>query len=353
MGLVSFLRTQVLEQWHGLPLPALASDTSLSFQSWHNFNPHSGQWDHSHNSQTVTADQRDPGDTELHCDSKLVLVTWNIDSATPAPETRISAIISHIKSLTPPVDIIFLQEVSRPALLELLTIPWVRDNWFSSEADTTQWGKQSFASVTLLSRVRFGYPNYASNKITLGPVWRVKYASRFERNALCCDILLPTSSHPLMNQGRIRLVNVHLDSLPINPSLRPRQLSTAASFLHATGRGLVAGDFNPVLPEDDGLINTNGLTDAWVELRSGEPGFTWGVDGEQPFPPNRLDRIAITGLRAHDIRVIPPGSCSVDRNIYEYTIVPPSTDPSPNSKSNPNILFQWSDHSGVVFSMTF
>lgn len=62
-----------------------------------------------------------------------------------------------------------------------------------------------------------------------------------------------------------------LSGLPTNPDNSPSFLS----FLRSAGRGLVAGDFNPVLDEDVILIETNGLTDAWVVLRPEEPGYTW------------------------------------------------------------------------------
>lgn len=82
-------------------------------------------------------------------------------------------------------------------------------------------------------------------------------------------------------------------TLPINPSLRPRQLSIITSYLRATGHGLVAGDFNPVLPDDDMLVSANSILDVWNELYQSEAGFTWGADGDQPFPPNRLDKVAV------------------------------------------------------------
>lgn len=34
----------------------------------------------------------------------------------------------------------------------------------------------------------------------------------------------------------------------------------------------------------------------WTELRQTEEGFTWGVDGQQPFPPARLDKVGMVGL---------------------------------------------------------
>lgn len=81
-----------------------------------------------------------------------------------------------------------------------------------------------------------------------------------------------------------------------------------AALLRSAGRGLAAGDFNPVLPADETLVAENGLLDPWPTTRGSEPGFTWGIDGKQMFPPARLDRIATTGMEARSIEVLHPGT---------------------------------------------
>lgn len=160
--------------------------------------------------------------------------------------------------------------------------------------------------MTLLSKARFSGPAW------IGPVWRVELKSKYGRDVLCCDIFLPLPNlgSALGEEGkkRVRLVNVHLDSLGIVPSCRPHLLATVASSLRSAERGLVAGDFNPVLPEDKTLVEENGLVDAWQELRKGDDGFTWGIDGKQAYPPKRLDKVAFIGLVAQDIEVMDPGS---------------------------------------------
>ena len=103
---------------------------------------------------------------------------------------------------------------------------------------------------------------------------------------------------------RIRLINVHIDSLPINPSLQPSQLALCTEYLRAAGCGIVAGDFNPVLPEDEDLVDNNGLTGAWALLKPKDPGYTWGVDGAQAFPPNRMDKIVLLDLTPEAVSVL-------------------------------------------------
>ncbi|KAJ6052490.1 Endonuclease/exonuclease/phosphatase [Penicillium canescens] len=86
-------------------------------------------------------------------------------------------------------------------------------------------------------------------KATLGPVCRNKYSNLFERDALCCDILVPS----LGESGA-------LTSLP---------------FGHSRCFGLISGDFNPVTPKDSHPVESNGPT-AWLSLRPDETGYTWG-----------------------------------------------------------------------------
>ena len=140
-------------------------------------------------------------------------------------------------------------------------------------------------------------------RFALGPVWRIAFPSRFQRDGLVCDLFI-LSSTDAASTTRVRLANVHLDSLAINPSHRPQQLSIVSSFLQSAGCGLVAGDFNPNLDEDAVLVDTNGLTDA---LGSSASRGTWGymgADGKQRFPPNRMDRVALLGLKACGIEML-------------------------------------------------
>ncbi|KAH6639889.1 Endonuclease/exonuclease/phosphatase [Boeremia exigua] len=210
-----------------------------------------------------------------------------------------SALLQAIK-LAGAADVISLQEVSREALTAMLEESWIRQDWYTSDADTYAFANQKFISITLMSKLWV-----AKENILLGAIWRIPLPSRFGRDALCCDVVLNSSTKQTGRQPlRIRLINVHLDSLPINPSLRPQQLSISASYLSAAGRGIIAGDFNPVLPEDADLVRAIGLTDAWTHLHPDDPGHTWGVYGEHSFPPNRLDKVALFNLTTSSMGIL-------------------------------------------------
>lgn len=181
--------------------------------------------------------------------------------------------------------------------------------------------------MMLVSKARFGPSNKSMPVSALGPVWRVNFPSRFGRDALCNDIFVSSSTDNSSQISRLRLINVHLNSLALEPSRRPKQLSITAEMLRETRKGLIAGDFNPVLPEDKTLVADNGLVDAWVKLHDSEPGFTWGVSGKQAFPPGRLDKIAMLGLQPHEIEVMHPDV--IEKEEFGVGQVP------------------WSDHSGL------
>ena len=310
------------------PLPSTVS-AYPKFQSWHHFDPIQKWIPTSPNS---TSDHSGP----TRDDADLKLVTWNVDAGAARPQERITEIIKLISGLEN-VDIVFFQEVSREALHQILENTHIREAWFSSECDDTAWGRQFFATMTLLSKSRFAsHRGPGIKNATLGPIWRVQFPSHFGRDALCCDIFVPNHDES-GSSTRTRLINVHLDSLPIKPSHRPRQLSIVSEFLRAVGHGLVAGDFNPVLDEDASLVEQNGLKDVWPLLRPEDPGFTWGVNGKQRFPPCRLDKVAVLGLAPRIIEILEPQRLG-------------PSDSSETGQPDTEKIIHWSDHHGLLCS---
>ncbi|KAL2196289.1 hypothetical protein P885DRAFT_69865 [Corynascus similis CBS 632.67] len=297
MGSVSRFRAQLSSLLQDTPLPAGFDEVS---NRWRTVGTAGRQDD---KGMATSPQVRNPQEA---IDRPFNLVTWNVDYSSPSPAQRLSAILSRTFSLSPATDIIFLQGVCKDAFLHLLEESEVRRNWILSDADAILPAHQLFTTITLLSKARF-------QNLTLGPVWRVNFPSRFGRDALCCDVSF-------------------LHSLPIQPSLRPRPLSIVAALLRSAGRGVVAGDFNPVLPADGSLVSDNGLVDAWAELHPDDPGFTWGVDGTEPFPPSRLDKVASIGLKVQHIEILSPGYI----NDHGHT--------EPNGSEK----VAWSDRSGLT-----
>lgn len=280
MAFLSSIRTRYLAWSYSTPLPDLPDVPSPVFQNWYIFDQPTDKWvvvqpgpnpSRSHDlgvnsSSSTTTTSTSPNPLEP---GNLRLLTWNIDAFGEKHEARIEGILSKLQIPADGngPDVVFFQEVSPKALAYLLQHTWIRANWILSEVDETNWANVSFATMTLLSRSRFdsqaqsratssgptgagrGSHKPPFRSLSLGPVWRIKYPSRFNRDALCCDVFFWNGHHHATTTTRIRLINVHLDSLPIQPNRRPRQVAIAAELLRAAGRGLVAGDWNPVSEE--------------------------------------------------------------------------------------------------------
>ncbi|KAJ5513380.1 hypothetical protein N7463_002932 [Penicillium fimorum] len=337
MDIYARVRSSITSWKHDTPLPTdLPADPK--FQSWHQFDPNSQKWDllsANENAEPPRADEPS---------SDLVLLTWNIDALSERIQERVTEILTFITHLDSKVDVIFLQEVSQRGLRLILSDERIRTSWFSSEHENSP-TRHSFTTMTLVSKTRFARPGSETSRFALGPVWRVAFPSHFGRNVLFCDLFVPSPTDA-SSTTRVRLANVHLDSLPIKPSHRPRQLSIVSSFLRSVGCGMVAGDFNPVLDEDAVLIESNGLTDAWLALRPEESGYTWGADGKQRFPPNRMDRIALLGLKARGIEILEArqvGELDGQQNLQSETNIPESQETEPTA-------IPWSDHHALLCS---
>lgn len=257
------MRTHIQSWWQQTPLPTTAG--TPTFQHWHYF-------DQQRRVPFISANDKTPQPSTNHqWAGSFRLVTWNANADTQLPQSRISALL-HAVQTTAAADVLFLQEVSRDALTALLANSWIQQNWYVSEASVSAFHSRNFISITLVCKTWI-----VTAGIQLGAIWKIALPSHFGRDALCCDVIFNASATYYSagrRESRIRLINVHLDSLPIHPSLRPQQLALCTAYLRAAGRGVVAGDFNPVLEQDEELVGVNGLVDAWARLKPGAPGYT-------------------------------------------------------------------------------
>jgi tyrosyl-DNA phosphodiesterase 2 len=167
-------------------------------------------------------------------------------------------------------------------------------------------------------------------RFMLGRVSRVTLPSKYRRDALCVDIIPPATPCTVF-----RLINVHLDSLGDTLHYRTQQMKMLANVLREPrcSGGIIAGDFNAIRPEDDGLVEKNGLVDAWVALdgKADANGATWGVSVERHdgLRPGRLDKVAMMGSKAEEMEILRPGLIEV---------------PRPGGES---LEISWSDHCGL------
>ncbi|KAF6798915.1 HET domain-containing protein [Colletotrichum sojae] len=246
-------------------------------------------------------------------DPRLRIVTWNVNALADHQGRRLTAILNRLLKLTPVPYAILLQELFKPPSSPSAPIPG-----------------QPIPS-----------PNPAS--CLLGRVYRINFESRCGRDALCAEVLVPSQSSA--NYHHFQLVNVHLDIQPSSEHAkwtllrRCHQLWVAAGVLHHSRHGLVAGDFNVSHPEDEKTIEDMGLSDAWKYLHGDDdPGYTWCIEGNTAFRPERRDRIATLGLKVLDMRIIHP------EKIDEKTAAEKTAD---DDNPDDNERVPWSDHSGL------
>jgi tyrosyl-DNA phosphodiesterase 2 len=147
----------------------------------------------------------------------------------------------------------------------------------------------------------------------LDGVFRMKLPSRYKRDALCVEIAAPAVPGAVF-----RLLNVHLDSLD-SYFRRAMQVWALADLLREPRcrGGIIAGDFNAILPKDHMLVDKHELLDAWVALHgsTGPDGATWGVglELEGGLKAGRLDKVAMLHLKPDEIEVLQPGLVGADR----------------------------------------
>ncbi|KAF8806957.1 hypothetical protein BYT27DRAFT_7100795 [Phlegmacium glaucopus] len=224
--------------------------------------------------------------------SQIRIITWNIDFQTECAEERLTTCLRHIEKdvlkckagEAPEPCCILLQEVLGTAIQHLLRDPWVRNCFVVAPYSSAKWPKGAFyGTVTLVSR-----------SLTIAECHILHYGlTRMERTSLCVKLRLNYPA-PSRETAIICVVNTHLESLPEGAVWRPHQLEMCSRFLRLGGMtgGVIAGDMNAIMPEDEGMEKEVGLRDAWRK-GTGESGKTWGYQGQNAggFPCGRLDRV--------------------------------------------------------------
>lgn len=216
------------------------------------------------------------------------VLSWNIDFMLPYTSERMQVALDHLNSLVKASDIsavIFLNEMLVSDLELIQAQNWIREAYYITDVDDTFWESGHYGTVTLTPRI-----------MNIKHVFRVHYeATRMERDGLFVDI-------DVGQEKILRLCNSHLESLVAEPPLRPKQVETAAQWMHDATAAVIGGDFNAIQDFDRTLHSDNGLKDAYLELGGGEDseqGYTWGqmaaVAQRDRFGCSRMDKLFFCG----------------------------------------------------------
>lgn len=228
--------------------------------------------------------------------TSIAVYSWNIDFMLPFDEARMKPALAHLhdlinaKSSPTTAPVVFLQECKPDDLKTIAMTPWVRDHFYLTDIDHTNWATKHYGTTILID-----------SRLSVVSVFRVHYSkTRMDRDALFVDVLLGS------DDKKIRLCNTHLESMAFEPPFRPFQMQVVARYLHEDSlhAGLVAGDFNAIQPFDRTLHvdHHNGLKDAFLELggeEDTEEGFTWGQQAatklRDQFGCSRMDKVYFCG----------------------------------------------------------
>ncbi|KAI1257744.1 hypothetical protein MGN70_000788 [Eutypa lata] len=326
-------------------------------QPYYSFNDGSSTWEPRHPGTPKDTDtDTGTGTGEF---SRLALFSWNIDFMLPHADERMIAALAHLETLVLPIlsspsssssssssspsptaVVVFLQECVPSDLRILSETPWVRPHFHLSDLDAENWTSGHYGTAVLVDR---RLPVAAA-----AGLFRVHYAqTRMERDAFFVDVLMGTSDGDNNNNNSsdssvikgtkkprrkklIRLCNTHLESLALDPPLRPAQVKLFAGYMHGGGDNaaatttttttttaetggagggerkphgaVAAGDFNAIQDFDRALHADNGLRDAFLELGGREDtgaAFTWGQQAatglRKLYGCSRMDKIYFCG----------------------------------------------------------
>jgi len=257
---------------------------------------------------TSTSTTSQTGNGEI---KRLALFSWNIDFMLPSTESRMKAGLSELYSrITSSLQsdtaaVVFLQECLAADLDTIGNTPWVREKFYRTDIDVSNWASAFYGTTTLVDK-----------RLLVEKVFRVHFAkTRMERDALFVDVALGQEGEK-ERKKIIRFCNSHLESLVMDPPLRPAQVALAAKYMHGQQENerkegndspkiygaLMAGDFNAIQPFDRTLHAENGLKDAYLELggkEDSEDGYTWGqqapTDLRKLFGCSRMDKVFYCG----------------------------------------------------------
>ncbi|KAK0498728.1 Endonuclease/exonuclease/phosphatase [Armillaria luteobubalina] len=210
----------------------------------------------------------------------MTIISWNVNFMAYVVE-RLRCALEHMRSIVvrpsshPHPCCVLLQEVTGPGFQTLLSTDWIQSH-FSVIPQAEATDEDGYGCVTLIS-----------NNIPFSETWSLPFPSEMRRSAIFTDLLF--ASGPGLPPVKVRLANVHLESLPSGAKARAVQLNLTAERLHDVGVdfGIVGGDMNAISHSDHALPEACGLVDTWKGANNDKSGLTWGYQPTNRFLPGR------------------------------------------------------------------
>ncbi|KAJ4138593.1 hypothetical protein NW768_002443 [Fusarium equiseti] len=240
------------------------------------------------------------GSSEDKILKRIAVYSWNIDFMLPHGEARMNAALKYLEELTRQDRsgddtgvVINLQECVPSDLNIIGEKEWIRESFYRTDVDTSAWASGAYGTTTLIDR-----------RLAISSCFRVHYsATQMERDGLFVDVSASADG------PKFRLCNTHLESLALEPPMRPAQMRLIASHMHDKdlAGAFVTGDFNAIQPFDRTLHTDNNLKDAYLELGGQEGdgkgedtgGYTWGQQAlpelRQLYGCSRMDKVFFCG----------------------------------------------------------
>ena len=293
----------------------------------------------------------------------FALITWNVDFMESHIDRRIDAALAYLERVVVPKNdhptVVLLQEFDWEAFPFLLNRPFIQDNYALTDISSESWiytesgyGTVTLVPLTMLTSVRrvhrIGMPN-----------------TTMYRDALYVELVVAP-------ERTLRIANVHLESLRgRSDAARIKQLEAVRAFIDsdAVYAAVVAGDMNPIGPNDASLPARLNFRDAWVECR-GNPvrstnvegkgnmdidtsvqedpeSHTWGYQPTTRFPPRRMDKILLAGAaKAKSVEIVGKG-LTIDVPYEE------SSETEEEFELDQEDLIKWvSDHCAVLATVS-
>jgi len=211
---------------------------------------------------------------------ELKIMTWNVWFDQNSMEMRLPKIFELISDHNP--DVVCLQEVIPSFCKKLVNQKWVKENYYVS--DTIGNTLNSYGVLIL-------------SKIPLSRMYLKTLDTMMDRSLLVAEMMI--------NNERVDVATVHLESLEIGIDFRRKQLQDIFPFIKQTPHSFFVGDFNFCSKWDKEQSNLDSsYSDVWDVLHPNEWKPTLGLNYPiSKYEPARFDRMMMKSSKWKPVEI--------------------------------------------------